>query len=246
MAGHSAWKNIKRRKAAVDAKRGKVWSKVSRAIIVAAQRGGGDPKFNAILRLAIDEAKAANMPRDTIEKAVKKGTGELGAERYDSVRYEGYGPGGVAFLCDLLIANANRTAAEIRTILDKNGGKLGVPGSVAFGFTQQGVILVPTSASVTEDRVLEVALGLEVDDVKGDGEVVQVTCGPAELDRVKTGLEAAGLLIEGAEVTWTPQSTVAVDVETGRKLLVLLEAVEDHDDVQKIWHNAEIPDESYP
>jgi YebC/PmpR family DNA-binding regulatory protein len=186
------------------------------------------------------------MPRDTIETAVKMGTGELGAERYDSVRYEGYGPGGVAFLCDLLISNANRTAAEIRTIVDKNGGKLGVPGSVAFGFTQQGVIVVPTSASVTEDRVLEAALALEVDDVRGEGEVVQVTCPPAELERVRTGLEAAGLPIDGAEVTWTPQTTVSVDVETGRRLLALLEAVEDHDDVQKIWHNGEIPDESYP
>jgi len=244
MAGHSAWKNIKRRKSAVDAKRGKIWSKASRAIIVAAQRGGGDPKFNASLRLAVDEAKAVNMPRDTIEKAIKKGTGELGAERYESVRYEGYGPGGTAFLCDLLIANANRTAAELRTIIDKNGGKLGVPGSVSFGFVQQGVILVPLGSEVSEDRVLEAALGLEVEDVKADGEMVQVTCPPAEFERVRTGLEAAGLPIGDAEITWTPHNTVSLDAETGRKLLSLLEAVEDHDDVQKVWHNAEIPDES--
>lgn len=242
MAGHSAWKNIKRRKAAVDAKRGKIWSKASRAIIVAAQRGGGDPKFNAGLRLAIDEAKAVNMPRDTIEKAVKKGTGEGDADRYESVRYEGYGPGGTALLVDLLIANANKTAAEIRTILDKNGGKIGVPGSVAFGFTQQGTLLLPKRA-VDEDRVIEIALGADAEDVVSDEEFVQVTCRPADFDRVKTALEAEGLPIENAEIGWQPQSTVRLDVDAARDLLKLIDALEDHDDVQKVFHNAELPDE---
>jgi YebC/PmpR family DNA-binding regulatory protein len=233
MAGHSAWKNIKRRKAAVDAKRGKIWSKVSRAIIVAAQRGGGDPKFNATLRLAIDEAKAANMPRDTIEKAV---------ERYENVRYEAFGPGGAAIIIDLLIANANRTAAELRTIIDKNGGKIGVPGSVAFGFTQQGVMLIP-SDGVGEEAVMEVALGADAEDVAGDGEFIQVTCKPADFERVKAALEAAKFPIENAEITFTPQTTVALDADAGARLLALIDAIEDHDDVQKTYHNAEIEGE---
>lgn len=238
MAGHSAWKNIKRRKAAVDAKRGKIWSKVSRAIIVAAQRGGGDPKFNATLRLAVDEAKAANMPRDTIEKAIKKGTGEGNSERYESTRYEGYGPGGTAILIDLLIANANKTAAEIRTIVDKNGGKMGVPGSVAFGFTQQGVILLP-AASADEDRVMEIALGCDADDVSAEGEYVQVLCRPANFDRVRAALEEANLPIENAEISWQPQSTLTLDRESAAKLMALVDAIEDHDDVQRVYHNAE-------
>jgi YebC/PmpR family DNA-binding regulatory protein len=242
MAGHSAWKNIKRRKAAVDAKRGKIWSKVSRAIIVAAQRGGGDIKFNASLRLAVDEAKAANMPRDTIEKAIKKGTGEGSTERYESTRYEAFGPGGTAILIDLLIANANKTAAELRTIIDKNGGKMGVPGSVAFGFTQQGIILVPGSGA-SEEEVMEVALGCDAEDVAGDGEYIQVTCKPADFERVKAGLEAAKMPIENAEITYSPQSTVSLDADAGAKLLALIDAIEDHDDVQKVYHNAELPDE---
>ncbi len=244
MAGHSAWKNIKRRKAAVDAKRGKIWSKVSRAIIVAAQRGGGDPKFNATLRLAVDEAKAANMPRDTIEKAIKKGTGEGSTERFENVRYEGYGPGGVAILIDLLISNSNRTAAEIRTIMDKNGGKIGVPGSVAFGFTQQGVLLLPKS-SVDEEQVMEVALGSDAEDVKSDDDFVQVTCKPTDFEKVRSGLEAAKLPIENAEISWQPQSTVSLDADSARKLLQLVDALEDHDDVQKVYHNADLPEEAF-
>ncbi|MBL9120818.1 MAG: YebC/PmpR family DNA-binding transcriptional regulator [Phycisphaerae bacterium] len=242
MAGHSAWKNIKRRKAAVDAKRGKIWSKVSRAIIVAAQRGGGDIKFNATLRLAVDEAKAANMPRDTIEKAIKKGTGEGSTERYENVRYEAFGPGGAAIIIDLLIANSNRTAAEIRTIIDKNGGKMGVPGSVAFGFTQQGVILVAAQGT-TEDAVMEVALGCDAEDVSADGDYIQVTCKPADFEKVKGALEAASFTIENAEITWTPQSTVSPDADAGARLLALIDAIEDHDDVQKTYHNAELPEE---
>jgi YebC/PmpR family DNA-binding regulatory protein len=241
MAGHSAWKNIKRRKAAVDAKRGKVWSKVSRAIIVAAQRGGGDPKFNASLRIAVDEAKAANMPRDTIEKAIKKGTGEGSTERFESVRYEAFGPGGTAILIELLISNANKTAAELRTIVDKNGGKMGVPGSVAFGFTQQGVLLLPASAA-SEEVVMEIALGCDAEDVAGDADMIQVVTKPADLERVRAALEAKGLPIENAEITFTPQTTVELDADAAAKLLVLLEAIEDHDDVQKVHHNAELPD----
>lgn len=241
MAGHSAWKNIKHRKAAVDRKRGKAWSKCSRAIIVAAQ-SGGDVKFNASLRIAIDEAKAANMPRDTIEKAIRKGTGEGSTERYESVRYEAFGPGGTAILIDLLIANANRTAAELRTLVDKNGGKMGVPGSVAFGFTQQGVILL-LSATAPEESVMEVALAADAEDVALDSDFVQVTCKPADFERVKIALETAQFPIENAEITYLPQSTVALDLDQLKKLLALIDAIEDHDDVQKVYHNAELPDE---
>ncbi len=241
MAGHSAWKNIKHRKAAVDAKRGKIWSKLSRAIIVAAKTGGGDPKFNAGLRLAIEDAKAANMPRDTIEKAVKKGSGELEGESYESVRYEGYGPGGAAFIVECLTSNVNRTAPEIRTLFDKGGGKLGVPGSVLHGFAQKGVVLVPADA-VGEDRMLELALEVGADDVVSSADGHQVTCEPSSLAQVKEGLEAAGLRVESAELSYVPLMTAAVDEAAGAKIQRLIDALEEHDDVQKVHTNADIPE----
>jgi YebC/PmpR family DNA-binding regulatory protein len=241
MAGHSAWKNIKHRKAAVDAKRGKIWSKCSRAIIVAARTGGGDPKFNSSLRLAIDDAKAANMPRDTIEKAVKKGAGGDDSETFEAVRYEGYGPGGVAIICECLVANVNKTAPEIRTIFDKNGGNMGVPGSVSFSFNQRGVVLVPAGATA-EERLFDIALGAGAEDIEGGEEGWQVTTPATELGRVRDALEAAGIAFDSAEVTYIPTSTVEVDSETAAKVAKLVNALEEHDDVQKVHINAEIPD----
>lgn len=238
MAGHSAWKNIKRRKAAVDAKRGKLWSKVSRAIIVAAKSGGGDPRFNAGLRLAIDEAKAANMPRDTIEKAVKKGAGGGEGEDYEAVRYEGYGPGGVAIVAESLTSNVNRTAPEIRTIFDKNGGKLGVPGSVTHGFTQQGVILV-SADRVGEERMLEIALEAGADDVRSDSDGHQITCLPTKLAAVKEAIEAAGVPVENAELSYVPLMTTAVEGDMAAAVQRLIDALDEHDDVQKVHTNAE-------
>ncbi|MBM4112163.1 MAG: YebC/PmpR family DNA-binding transcriptional regulator [Phycisphaerae bacterium] len=238
MAGHSAWKNIKHRKAAVDAKRGKIWSKLSRAIIVAAKSGGGDPKFNASLRLAIEDAKAANMPRDTIEKAVKKGSGDLDGESYEAVRYEGYGPGGVAFVVECLTGNVNRTAPEIRTLFDKGGGKLGVPGSVTHGFSQQGVVLVPGD-SVGEDRMLELALEAGADDVRSDSDGHQVTCAPTSLAQVKESLVAAGLRVESAELSYVPLMATPVDATVGAQVQRLVDALEEHDDVQKVHTNAD-------
>lgn len=238
MAGHSAWKNIKRRKAAVDAKRGKLWSKVSRAIIVAAKSGGGDPRFNAGLRLAIDDAKAANMPRDTIEKAVKKGAGGLEGESYEAIRYEGYGPAGVAFVIEGLTSNVNRTAPEIRTIFDKNGGKLGVPGSVVHGFSQQGVILV-SADRLSEDRMLEIALEAGADDVRSDSDGHQVTCPPNRLAQVKEAIEAAGVPVESAELSYVPHVTAAVDGANAAAVQRLIDALEEHDDVQKVHTNAD-------
>ena len=241
MAGHSAWKNIKHRKAAVDAKRGKIWSKLSRAVIVAARAGGGDPKFNATLRIAIDAAKAANMPRDTIEKAVKKGAGGDDADRFEAVRYEGYGPGGVAIVAECLVANVNKTAPEVRTIFDKNGGNLGVPGSVTYSFLQKGVVLVPAGAT-TEERLFDVVLAAGAEDVAGGEEGWQVTCAPADLARVRDALESAAIPFEGAEVSYIPVSMVELDPATAARVSRLVAALEEHDDVQKVHVNAEIPD----
>jgi len=243
MAGHSAWKNIKHRKAAVDAKRGRIWSKLSRAIIVAVRSGGSDTKFNATLRLAVLDAKAANMPRDTIEKAIRKGTGEGSDERYEPVRYEGYAPGGVALIVECLIANANRTAADIRVIFDKNGGKIGVPGSVAFGFSQKGQVLVEgTAADRLEERLMECALDAGAEDIEGDVAedgiaTFRVLCAPADLIAVRTAIEKAGLKVDSAEFVWIPLQTVEASPDTLAEVERIVDALEDHDDVQKVYTN---------
>jgi YebC/PmpR family DNA-binding regulatory protein len=233
MAGHSAWKNIKHRKAAVDAKRGRIWSKLSRAIIVAARNGGSDTKFNATLRLAVLDAKAGNMPRDTIEKAIKKGAGESGGERFDAVRYEGYGPGGVAVVVEALTSNVNRTAPEVRAILDKNGGKMGVPGSVVHSFSHKGVLLVPGDA-VSEDRIMELALEAGAEDVTTMEEGFQVLTEPAQFGAVREALETAGVRVESAELSYIPMSAVELDEATRGKLDKLVDLLEEHDDVQKV------------
>lgn len=233
MAGHSAWKNIKHRKAAVDAKRGRIWSKLSRAIIVAARNGGSDTKFNATLRLAVLDAKAGNMPRDTIEKAIKKGAGESGGERFDAVRYEGYGPGGVAVVVEALTSNVNRTAPEVRAILDKNGGKMGVPGSVVHSFSHKGVLLVPGDA-VSEDRIMELALEAGAEDVTSMEEGFQVLTEPAQFGAVREALETAGVRVESAELSYIPMSAVELDEATRGKLDKLVDLLEEHDDVQKV------------
>ncbi len=234
MAGHSAWKNIKHRKAAVDKKRGKTWSKVSRQIIVAAQKGGGDPSFNPSLRFAVDAARAANMPRDTIEKAIRKGTGEGGDERYEHARYEGYAPGGVALIIECLISNANRAAADLRVLLDKNGGKIGVPGSVAFGFAQRGQIVVE---GATEEQLMNCCLDAGAQDIEGDEEsdIVRVLCAAGDLMAVRAAIESARLQVESAEIVWIPLQTVGVDPETLALVEKLVEILEDHDDVQRVY-----------
>ena len=232
MAGHSAWKNIKHRKAAVDKKRGKIWSKISRQLIVAAQKGGGDPAFNPTLRFAVDAARAANMPRDTIEKAIRKGTGEGSDERYEPARYEGYAPGGVALIIECLISNANRTAADIRVILDKNGGKIGVPGSVSFGFAQKGQLIVE---GTTEEALMECALDAGADDIQGEDGTFQVLCPPAALAAVRGALEQARISIDSAEIVWVPLQTVEGDEATAAAVERLVDLLEDHDDVQRVF-----------
>jgi YebC/PmpR family DNA-binding regulatory protein len=242
MAGHSRWANIKHRKAKVDAVRGRHWSKCARAIIVAAKHGGGDPAANLTLRYAIDEAKAANMPKDTIEKAIKKGSGAGSAESYDKVRYEGYGAGGVAILVDCLTDNLNRTAPEMRLIFEKAGGNLAKPGSVAFGFAQKGLITIERSR-VAEERLMELAIDAGAEDVTDAGEVWEITCEPANFLAVRGALEAAELAPDSAELTFIPATTVACDERIAEKLMRLVEALEAHDDVQKVYTNADIPGE---
>jgi len=240
MAGHSHWSKIKRAKGATDAKRGKVWSKISRKIIIAA-KNGGDPRDNLSLRYTIDEAKAANMPKDTIEKAIKKGTGELGGENYENVVYEAYAPGGVALMIEGLTNNRARTAPEIRMALEKNGGNLATSGAVAFQFTKRGVITIKADA-VNEDALIEMALEAGAEDVRDEGEYFEVLTSPTVFLKVRDALESAKVPVEAGEITNLPNSTVALDAEAAQKLLKLIDTLEDNDDVQSVSHNAEIPE----
>jgi YebC/PmpR family DNA-binding regulatory protein len=240
MAGHSHWSKIKRAKGANDAKRGKIWSKVAKKIMIAA-KNGGDPRDNLNLRYTIDEAKGVNMPKLTIENAIKKGTGELGGENYENVLYEAYAPGGVAMIIDGLTNNPSRTAPDLRSILEKNGGNLATRGAVAFQFTKQGVITIKAEG-VDEDNLMEIALEAGAEDVKNEGEVFEVITTPVAFHKVKEAITAANIAVEAAEITQMPNSTVSVDAEQGQKLLKLIDALEDHDDVQTVSHNAEIPE----
>jgi YebC/PmpR family DNA-binding regulatory protein len=240
MAGHSHWSKIKRAKGATDAKRGKVWSKIARKIIIAA-KGGGDPRDNLSLRYTIEEAKAVNMPRDTIEKAILKGTGELGGENYEPMTYEGYGPGGVALYIEALTNNRSRTAPDLRAIFERNGGNLANSGAVAFQFTKQGIITIKADA-IPEDQLLEIALDAGAEDVKNEGEVFEVITTPTAYLKVKEAIGAANVAIEASEITNLPINSVPVDSEVGTKVLKLIEALEDNDDVQSVSHNAELPE----
>jgi YebC/PmpR family DNA-binding regulatory protein len=241
MAGHSHWAKIKRAKGATDAKRGKIWSKIARKIIIAS-RNGGDPRDNLNLRYTIEEARAANMPRDTIEKAIAKGTGELGGENYEAAVYEGYASGGIAVIVDVLTNNRSRTAPEMREIFERNGGAMSATGSVAFQFNKRGIITLK-SEGVDEEKLMEVALDAGAEDVVGEGEVYEVTTSPALMHKVKDALAAAKLAIEAGEITYLPTSTVAIDAERAQKLLKLVEALEDNEDVQSVCHNALTPDD---
>lgn len=243
MSGHSHWAGIKHKKAANDAKRGKVWSKVAKLIMVAAKNGGGDPASNLTLRYAIDKGKQANMPKDTIEKAIKKGTGELGAISFEEVLYEGYAPGGVAVMVDALTDNRNRTAPEIRKLFEKRGGTMGVSGCVNYIFSKKGVILVPVE-NIDEDTLMELALGNGADDMENIGEVFEITCSPDAYNDLKAAIDEAGIEVTSAEVSMVPDNTIEVtDVESARKILDMIEGFEEHDDVQNVYSNFDIPDE---
>lgn len=242
MAGHSKWANIQHRKNAQDARRGKLFTKLIREITVAARMGGGDSGSNPRLRAAIDAALSANMTKDTVERAIRRGTGETGAENYEEVRYEGYGPGGVAVMVDCMTDNRNRTVGEIRHAFSKHGGNLGSDGSVAFMFTKSGVLSFLPGAS--EDRILEVALdGGAQDVVTNDDGSIDVLTAPEDFGAVKDALEAAGLMPEAAEVTMRAANSVAIDGENAERMMRLLDVLEDLDDVQKVYSNADISDE---
>jgi YebC/PmpR family DNA-binding regulatory protein len=244
MAGHSHWANIARKKAVVDAKRGKLWSKLAKAIIVAAKHGGGDPDANLRLRYAIDAAKAVSMPKDNIQRAIKTGTGEFKGGDLEESLYEGYAAGGVAVLCEILTDNKNRTAPEIRKIFEICGGKLGGTGCVAYLFERKGVIRLPLAAC-DEDRIMELALEAGADDVKRADDQWEIVCDPAAMSGVLDALKAAGLEPASNEMARIPTNTVDVDdVETARKVLNLMERLDDHDDVQSVAANFSIPDEA--
>ncbi len=242
MAGHSHWAGIKHKKALVDAKRGKEWSRLSKAIIVAAKMGGGDPDTNFRLRTAIDDAKAASVPKDNITRAIKRGTGELDGGNLEETVYEGYGPGGVAVLCEVLTDNRNRTAAEVRKIFEAADGKLGSSGCVAWMFEKKGLFLVHID-KIDEDTLMEVALDAGADDVRHVGDNYEVTCEPGDYQAVSHVLEEAGITPEVSQITLIPKDTVDLDAPTARKVLKLMERLDDHDDVQNVSSNFNIPDD---
>jgi len=244
VAGHSHWANIARKKSLVDAKRGKLWSKLAKAIIVAAKHGGPDPDANLRLRYAIDAAKAVSMPKDNIQRAIKAGCGELKGGNLEESVYEGYAAGGVAVLCEILTDNRNRTAPEIRKLFELCDGKLGATGCVAYLFTRTGVVRVPQSAC-SEDRLLERVLEAGADDVTAADDHWEVHCDPQAMSDVVAALAAADLPVESNQIIRIPANTIDIeDVETARKVLDLMERLDDHDDVQSVSANFNIPDEA--
>ena len=243
MSGHSKWAGIKHKKALVDAKRGKEFGKLSRAITVAAREGGGDPEHNATLATAIQKAKDANMPNDNVERAVKKGTGESSdAAAYMHLTYEGYGPNGVAVYVMVLTDNKNRSAADVRHIFDRSGGKLGTDGSVSWIFERKGLIYVD-AAGLDEDEVLAAAIEAGAEDMTADGDSFEIRTDPADFMAVRGALEAAGIAISSAQLSMIPKNTVALDESDAKKTFRLLDALEDNDDVQEVYANFDVADE---
>lgn len=243
MAGHSKWANIKHKKAATDAKRGKAWSKLSKAIIIAAKHGGPDPSGNVRLRTAIADAKAVSMPKDNIERAIKKGSGETEGNNYEEIIYEGYGPAGVAVMCDILTDNRNRTAPELRKVFEKAGGEMGRTGCVGYLFDRKGLFIISAEAH-DEEKVMDTALEAGAEDISTSDGNYEVICGPDAYSDVSEALEAASIECLTKSVTRIPQNVVDVeDVEDARKVLQLMEALDDHDDVQAVSANFNISDE---
>ncbi|MTI62764.1 YebC/PmpR family DNA-binding transcriptional regulator [Methylophaga sp.] len=242
MAGHSKWANIQHRKGAQDAKRGKLFTKLIREITVAARMGGSDPATNPRLRAAIDKALGSNMTKDVIERAAKRGAGELEGVSYEEIRYEGYGPNGIAIMVDCMTDNKNRTVAAVRNVFTKRGGNMGTDGCVAFMFNQKGIITLP--AGTEEDDIMEAALEAGAEDiVTNDDGSIDVFTAPEDYSTVKDALEAAGIEVESSQVTMHPDNTVSLDVEDARKAIGLIEAFEELDDVQEVYSNADFSDE---
>ena len=243
MSGHSKWASIKHKKGAADAKRGALFTKLIKEITAAARAGGGDPDSNPRLRLALAKAKEGNMPKDNIERAIKKGTGELPGVSYEEVMYEGYAPGGVAVLVEALTDNKNRTTAEIRNIFTKLGGNMAGAGSTAWIFHKKGYILVDKSRS-SEEKLMDLVLGAGAEDLKGEGSVYEIITQPKDIDVIKNALLKAGIEPQSAELTMLPSSTVPVrDEAAAKKVLAFVEALEEHDDVNHAYANFDIPDE---
>ncbi len=243
MSGHSKWSSIKHKKAAVDAKRGKLFTKIIKEISVAARLGGGDQNSNPRLRTAVQNAKAANMPQDNIQRAIKKGTGELPGVSYEEARFEGYGPGGVAILVDILTDNKNRSVADIRHIFSRNGGNLGEPGCVAWMFDKKGLILIEEDEDIDEDVVMDAAIEAGAEDIIKEDDTFEITTETEKLESVKNALEKKGLTLSVAEVSMVPQSTIKLEGKTAQHILKLMDALEDHEDVQQAYANFDIPDE---
>jgi YebC/PmpR family DNA-binding regulatory protein len=242
MSGHSRWSQIKRKKGKTDVQRGKLFSKILREITVAARGGGGDPKGNMRLKAAMETARAANMPADNIKRAIQKGTGELPGEQYEEIMYEGYAPGGVAVLISVVTDNKNRTGPEIRHIFEKQGGRMGTPGSVAWMFDRRGLIQVDAD-KIREDDLLEIALDAGAMDVKQVEKSFEITTAPDEMERVRQALEQKGAPVLEAAAAMLPQSTVRVEGKDAAAVLRLIEAFEEQDDVQSVYSNYDIPDE---
>jgi len=242
MSGHSKWASIKHKKGAADAKRGRLFTKLIREITVAAKEGGGSPETNPRLRTAISRANDANMPKDNIEKAIKKGTGELPGVSYESHAFEGYGPGGVALIVEVLTDNKNRTSAEIRNIFSKRGANMGGAGSVAWIFNSKGYILID-KMQIGEDELFSVAIDSGAEDVKVSDKNYEVFTDPKDFEKVKAAFDKKGIKWETAELTKFPSSTVKLAGNDAKQLLALIEALEEHDDVQKVYANFDIPDE---
>jgi YebC/PmpR family DNA-binding regulatory protein len=239
MSGHSKWHSIKHKKGATDAKRGKLFTKFIKEITVAARSGGGDPDANARLRKAILDAKAGNMPNDTIDRAIRRGTGAETGVHYEEVTYEGYGPGGVALLIETVTDNRNRTVAEIRHVFSKNGGNLGEAGSVGWLFEKKGYIVVDKAAK-PEEELFEIAIEAGADDVRDDGDNVEIITSPENFETVQSAIKSAGIEPQVAEVTMVPQNYIKLEGSSAQQMLRLMESMEDHDDVQKVYANFDI------
>ncbi|MFC1830144.1 YebC/PmpR family DNA-binding transcriptional regulator [Thermodesulfobacteriota bacterium] len=242
MSGHSKWSTIRHKKTATDAKRGKIFSKLIKEITVAARMGGGDPATNPRLRTAVQAAKNENMPKDNIERAIKKGTGELEGVNYEESIYEGYGPGGAAILIESLTDNKKRAVADIRHILSKSGGNLGSAGCVSYMFDKKGYLVIEKAAA-DEDTVMEAALDAGAEDMREDGDNYEIITDPQDFESVKAAVDEASIPCIGAEITMLPQTTANLQGKEAEQMLRLMEALEDCDDVQKVYTNADIPDE---
>jgi YebC/PmpR family DNA-binding regulatory protein len=244
MSGHSKWHSIKHKKAAADSKRGRIFTRLIKEMTAAARMGGGDPDANPRLRLAVATAKANNMPAENIKRAIMRGTGELPGVSYEDVNYEGYGPGGVAIYMQALTDNKNRTVAELRHILSKNGGNLGESGCVGWMFERRGYFVVEKS-SVDEEKLLEIALGSGADDMREDGSNFEILSTPESFDMVRSALESANITTAAAEISMLPQSYIKLEGKNAQTMLKLMEALEEHEDVQNVWANFDVDEAEF-